>query len=188
MAALVAVAPAVAFSAISCGGGSGAGSGDDAGTVPVSMPDGGADAHVSCGAATPPTVDLRLALTDPEIRGTCACAAFTLGQVMNEIGIADPSLADITMLAGEGYADGPALAFAFATPQGFRFVLKRGWGDCPSGCPNNELWYFETDAACVAQPVGHFRALVDDVGGVCYVLEGEPLWGFLSKGPACPPS
>jgi hypothetical protein len=177
------LAAGLAVSAVGCGGGSGTG---DAGTVPVTMPDGAADGARACETAPPATVDLHQALTDPEVRGTCACEGSTLGEVLGELWIANPELSDVTTLAGDGYMDAPGLVFAFATPQGFRIIMKRGWGDCQAGCPSNEFWYFETDAGCLAQPVGHFRASVDDVGGRCYVLEGEPLWNFIPQAPACP--
>ena len=48
--------------------------------------------------------------------------------------------------------------YAFATETGFAVTFKRGGGDCPAGCAENEYWYFVTDPACAPMQVGHFNA------------------------------
>src|SRR5262249_31943844 len=57
----------------------------------------------------------------------------------------------------------------------FALVVKRGSGDCPAGCTDNEYWYFETDAKCAPQALGHYHAGFD-YSANCITIEGERHW------------
>ena len=137
-------------------------------------------------AAAPTTVDVSQTLSDPTLAGTGSCTGFTLGDVVARVRADNPALADITDYVGPYLSDRERLIFAFAIPNGFRVVFKRGSDDCPAGCISNAYWYFETDAACVPQPAGHYSAQYQSPGN-CFVIEGAPVWGFPNpRAPACP--
>ncbi len=137
-------------------------------------------------AAAPATVDMTQTLSDPTLHGTGSCAGVTLGDVVTRARADNPALADITDFVGPYLGDRERVIFAFAIPNGFRVVFKRGSGDCPAGCISNEYWYFETDAACLPQPAGHYSAQYKSPGN-CFVIDGAPVWGFPNpRAPACP--
>jgi hypothetical protein len=132
-------------------------------------------------------LDLDARLVDQTTAGTGACSGSALGDVLNQIRSAHAHLADYTALVGPIWMDMPRLIFAFAWTEGFRIVFKRGDGDCPAGCISNEYWYFGTDEACAPELVGHYSAVISGSAAQCYVVDGQPLWGFpLPRGPACP--
>jgi hypothetical protein len=136
--------------------------------------DGGSLPPASAGAPGPPTADLAATGAGP-------CAAHTLGQVIAALHAAHPELADITAFNDPpGRGNGSWLA-AFAVPGGFAVAFKRGDADCPSGCLDNEYWYFQTDAACAPQQVGHYHSSYTYQGN-CFTLVGSPLWGFPAPG------
>jgi hypothetical protein len=135
--------------------------------------------------APPATVDVADTLSDPTLAGTGACSGVTLGDAVARVQADNPALADITDFVGPYPNDRERLIFAFAIPNGFRLVFKRGSGDCLGGCISNDYWYFETDTACIPQPAGSYSAQFQSAGN-CFVIVGAPLWGFPSpRGPAC---
>jgi hypothetical protein len=118
-------------------------------------------------------------ITDPATRGTGACTGRTLAEVITAVDALVPALADIQAIYDPA---NPLRTSAFgldirpyASSDGFTLVFHRGNGDCPSGCINNEYWYFVTDDQCQPQIAGHYRRDFID-GGNCYVQEGTPLW------------
>jgi len=115
------------------------------------------------------------ALVDPKTPGAGACSGKTLGDVVQAVHAAHVDLADITTLYDKANPtlDG-SFIYAFAKSDGgFDLVFKRGGGDCPSGCTENEYWYFETGAGCTATQVGHL-----EIPGVeCVPSDQQAMWG-----------
>jgi hypothetical protein len=120
---------------------------------------------------------------DADVAGVGACAESTLSGVIAQVHAAWPQLGDVHRLyqprAGRIGGDGSAV-HAFAGPRGFALAFRRGGGDCPAGCTENEYWYFTTDERCAAAQVGHYRAGWES--GTCLSTAGAPLWGV----PAAP--
>jgi hypothetical protein len=120
---------------------------------------------------------------DAGITGTGACAGNTLAGVIAQVHAAWPQLGDVQRLyqprAGRRGGDG-SYVYAFIGPHGFALAFRRGGGDCPAGCTENEYWYFDTDERCAARQVGHYRAGWET--GACLSTAGAPLWGV----PAAP--
>lgn len=116
------------------------------------------------------------ALRSRDAIGSGACAGKTLGGVLDAIHAAHPELADIATIydpAPGAIGDG-SFVYPFALPDGgFAIVFKRGGGDCPAGCTENEYWYFRTDAACVPSSVGHYHPTF---GPKCITIDGSPMW------------
>jgi hypothetical protein len=165
---------------LGCGGTSGSGLASDSGLSP--------DASPAADAALPPAADAAsdvapaslpgAPVTQPSAAGSGACAGNTLGQVIAAVHQRMPALADITVIDGMDPnlgGDGNRI-FAYAHDDGFRLVFKRGSGDCPSGCIDNEYWYFATDEHCVPGQVGHYLRTYASAGN-CFTVEGTPLWG-----------
>jgi len=123
---------------------------------------------------------------DPAARGTGACAARTLAEVIAAVHRQRPDLADIKVLQASNpdpsLSDG-SLIRAFAHQGGFRLVFKRGDGDCPSGCIDNWYWYFQTDAACEPALAGQYSRVYRSPGN-CFEVAGTILWGI--PGPTDP--
>lgn len=123
----------------------------------------------------PPTYDLAL-------HGQGPCIGSSLEQAIAAVHREWPELADINVL----YTNDPnrggdgSFIYAFARETGFALAFKRGGGDCPAGCTENEYWYFAMDAACAPVQVGHFNAAWG--AGNCLATTGAPLWGL----PAAP--
>jgi hypothetical protein len=113
-------------------------------------------------------------VTQPSFAGQGACAGKTLGQLIAAVHQQMPGLADITAIDGmdAGLGGDGNRIYAFAHDDGFRLIFKRGSGDCPSGCIDNEYWYFATDAACAPVLAGH-HARIFDSSGNCYKVEGR---------------
>jgi hypothetical protein len=111
-------------------------------------------------------------------RGAGACAGVSLQQVIAAVHQGWPALADVTEL----YRDDPtrigdgSFIYAFAHDGGFALVFKRGGGDCPAGCTENEYWYFVTDAVCAPTQVGHYG--IAPGAGNCLMASGKPMWGL----------
>jgi hypothetical protein len=122
-------------------------------------------------------VNLDAALTDRKTPGTGACTTSTLDDVLKAIAQQLPALADITRLYSPDLGGDGNLIYAFAKPDGFRVVVKRGSGDCPAGCIDNEYWYFETTADCQVAQRGHYTRAFNSSGN-CYQLTDAPLWGL----------
>ena len=142
---------------------------------------GGTQAGETASGGEPSSVDspvnLSDAVTDLQTPGTGACASSTLDDVLQAIARQWPALADITRLYSPNAAGDGSLIYAFAEPDGFRIVVKRGSGYCPAGCIDNEYWYFDTTAGCQVIQRGHY-ARVFNSGDNCYQLTDAPLWGL----------
>jgi len=113
-----------------------------------------------------------------DIEGTGACSGKTVGDVIGQIHQDHPELADIQTIytADEWMGDG-SFIYPFLRPDGgFSIVLKRGLGDCPSGCTDNYYFYFATDESCVAVDVGHYHGGWSAEGD-CVEKGGAPMWG-----------
>jgi hypothetical protein len=117
-------------------------------------------------------------LTGP---GPGACANSTLEAVIAGVHRSWPELTDVTRLSrpdpDRGGGDGSRI-YAFLQEQAFALAFRRGGGDCPAGCTENEYWYFVTDDTCTARQVGHYRAAW--ATGTCLSAAGAPLWGLPS--------
>ncbi|MBI3204731.1 MAG: hypothetical protein HYZ29_24565 [Myxococcales bacterium] len=114
-------------------------------------------------------------LTQPTDGGGAACAGVSVAQFLAKIHAAHPELADIKAIFEPGLMYDGSFVYPFRKPDGgFAFVLKRGGGDCPAGCTENEYWYFESDASCAAKDAGHFKPTY---GAGCLNTEGTARWG-----------
>jgi hypothetical protein len=180
------VAPgfALALSVLAgCGGGGASltdASGDGPADASAASPDGARGE-----AADVPTHDSPAAangapgrfLTSQKAAGAGSCSGKTLADVIAAIHALDPSLADIVAIynPADGTSDG-SFIYAYARGDGgFDVVLRRGQGDCPAGCTDNEYFYFSTDGGCRPQKVGHYRAAWG-TGSGCLEVEGAPMW------------
>lgn len=137
------------------------------------------DAGDVCQAPPPPLVALAPGkpTADPNAHGSGACGSKTIAQAISQVHAAHPELSDIQALFDPDTAttDG-SFVYAYVTPAGgIALVFKRGGGDCPAGCTENEYWYFATDASCTPAPAGHYHPTYGDGG--CVAQEGSPLWG-----------
>lgn len=132
-----------------------------------------------CGQVSTPVPGDPLYSTDAT--GTGACAGITVEESVAAVHAAHPELADIATLYDPrgGISDG-TYVYAFRRPDGtLALAFKRGSGDCQSGCIRNEVWYFEADATCTLQQVGH-----TDTGLACIPADEQPRWGI--PGPVDP--
>ncbi len=114
--------------------------------------------------------------------GTGECEGVTLGSIIDSIHDAFPELADIQTL----YAPDPdrlgdgSFIYAFQKPDGtFALVFKRGGGDCPSGCTENDYWYFDTAAECAISAEGQTSRPFDG----CLPSDQLPKWGIPAAAP-----
>jgi hypothetical protein len=98
--------------------------------------------------------------------------------VIDAIHAAYPELSDITAVYAPGGMGDGSFVYAFAVPDGFALVLKRGGGDCPAGCTENEYWYFETDSTCGVRQLGHYHPSAAYSGPPCTAIDGAPMWGL----------
>ena len=116
--------------------------------------------------------------------GQGPCEGVTLGQTIDRIHAAHSELSDIETLYAadpERVGDG-SFIYAFQKPDGgFALVFKRGGGDCPSGCTENDYWYFETVADCETAAVGYTRRYFD---GQCLPPDQLPMWGIPPAAPS----
>ena len=139
--------------------------------------DGGSPSAVraeATGSVEPPGVYL----TSESVEGSLGpCAVTTLGDVLAAIRNANPPLADILTIYNPATAttDGSFIYAYDVGVLGFDVVFKRGLGDCPAGCTENEYWYFSTDGACQPVSAGHYHAAWGT--GSCLMVDGAPLWG-----------
>jgi hypothetical protein len=115
-------------------------------------------------------------LTNVGTVGTGACAGLTLSSVIEKIQALDPSLADIgTIYAPAGGTGDGSFIYPYGRGDGgFDVVFKRGLGDCPAGCTENDYRYFSTDQACRPQKVGQYHAAWG--ADSCLEVEGTPMW------------
>lgn len=105
------------------------------------------------------------------------CAKVSLAEVLRAIEALRPDLSDVSTL----YAPDPdtggdgSFKYAFLKPDGgFAVVIKRGDGDCPSGCITNDYWYFETGVGCEVQEIGETHR----GGDGCIQADQLPRWGI----------
>ncbi len=119
-------------------------------------------------AAPGPAIDR---LSQP---GSGACAGTTLADAIAQVRALRPDLSDVAQLYTPDMGGDGSYIYAFAeTNGGFALVFKRGAGDCPSGCTENDYWYFETDATCRIQAVGETHASAS-----CTPVGEQPRWGI----------
>jgi hypothetical protein len=64
-----------------------------------------------------------------------------------------------------------------SSASGFSLALKRGSGDCPSGCIDSAYWYFGADSECKPIFLASYSATYNPEGN-CYDVEGLPSWGI----------
>jgi hypothetical protein len=115
------------------------------------------------------------ALTQLSEQSSGACAGTTLADAIAQVRMLRPDLSDVAelYLSNPGMAGDGSYIYAFAGADGgFALAFKRGGGDCPSGCTENDYWYFETDAACQVQAVGEMHD-----SGPCTPADQQPRWG-----------
>jgi hypothetical protein len=148
--------------------------GGEGGTTPSSSSDAGIHLPPTGGA---PDAGPGVLLTDVSTPGRGACADVSAADVVAAIESAHPELADIPSTREPGVGGDGSFVFSYLRDDGsFAFVVKRGSGDCPAGCIDHEYWYFDVDALCRPQQVGHYSR-TDDGTANCYTIEGQPLWG-----------
>jgi hypothetical protein len=130
------------------------------------------DGDLSDEASAPPGVMVE----SMDMAGSGPCDGLTLEELLTNLYEAFPDLSDIqTLYTSEIMFDG-SFVFAFQAEDGaFALALKRGLGDCPSGCTEEEWFYFETDASCTPTQVGHYHPTWGENG--CIEQDGEPMWG-----------
>jgi hypothetical protein len=130
--------------------------------------------QVTNGTSAPPGVYL----TDESAtaHAPSACATTKLGDVLDAIRAAEPSLADIHTIYDPATAttDGSFIYPYDAGVLGFDIVFKRGLGDCLAGCLENDYEYFASDASCRPVKVGHYHSGWG--AGSCLTVEGTPMW------------
>jgi len=141
---------------------------NDAAAADSLRPSDALDAKVDSAPITP--------VSDPGIpvytttrAGTGPCEGKTVGSLIDEINASGATLPVTGLYTGILATDGSYVYAFVRSDGGFSFVFKYGSGDCPSGCIDNEYWYFQTDGGCVPQQVGHYR---QQSGWAC----GTPLW------------
>jgi hypothetical protein len=124
----------------------------------------------------PPGVYLTSATQTATATGVSACGSTTLGAVLDQIRADDATLADITTIYDPATAtsDGSFIYAYDVGVSGFDIVFKRGLGDCPAGCTENDYQYFSTGSACKPMKVGHYHATWGT--GTCLTVDGAPMW------------
>jgi hypothetical protein len=120
-------------------------------------------------------------LTDLSTQGRGTCAGVTAANVVAAMRGAHPELADIPSTREPGVGGDQSFVFSYLRDDGsFALIVKRGDGDCVSGCISKEYWYFDTDEMCKPRQVGHYNDAFNDAGN-CYAITGEPMWDVPSK-------
>lgn len=114
-------------------------------------------------------------VTSRDATGAGPCAGTTLGEVIDAIHDAHPELSDISEVFGsKPYQSDGSFVIAYSLPDGgFAAVFKRGGGDCPAGCTENEYWYFETGDTCSVVQSGHYHPTWQSD---CLAVDGAPMW------------
>jgi hypothetical protein len=140
----------------------------DSAAADALLPSDGADARLDTARIVP--------VSDPGIpvyttrAGTGPCQGKTVDSLIDKIYASDATLPGMGLYRGLLGTDGSYIYAFVRSDGGFAFAFKYGSGDCPSGCIENEYWYFQTDADCVPRQVGHYR---QQGSWAC----GTPLWG-----------
>jgi hypothetical protein len=175
-AALVGCSAAVPTSAPTTGSGGARADGGAGGTGGgAGATDGGAPAGGPSSDAGVTTAPGRY-VTNVSSPGGGPCANVALTDLLNKIRTVYPELADIKTIynpAGQT-GDGSFIYPYVRTDGGFDIVFKRGLGDCPSGCTENDYRYFATDNTCMPTSVGHYHAGWGS--GTCLTVDGTPMW------------
>lgn len=132
---------------------------------------GGNTGAPSSGRASPGS-----AITDVTAFGPGACANQRLEDVIAVVHEGWPAVKDIQRIYSDQQLGDGSFIYAFVAADGFDLAFKRGGGDCPAGCTENEYWYFATDSACAPSQVGHYSAAW--ATGNCLMTVGQPMWGL----------
>jgi hypothetical protein len=125
----------------------------------------------SCGEI----MDWSQSILDDGVTGTGTCANATVGSLINTIRTEHPELADIERVCSPYpgcwvtfyYTDIKVLPYG----EGFRIVLRKATGQPATHSPEDD-WYFQTDATCYPDLIGHLHILWSF--GHC---NGIALWG-----------
>jgi hypothetical protein len=159
--------PANAANATGADGGGGSGADAAAGSTNVVHAD-------VAGPVDPPGVYVTSETTKGSVG---SCAGVALGDVLAAIRAANPALADVLIVYNPATAttDGSFIYAYDVGVLGFDVVFKRGMGDCPAGCTENEYWYFSTDGTCQPVSAGHYHATWGT--GSCLTVDGAAMWG-----------
>lgn len=107
--------------------------------------------------------------------GSGACATTTVSELLAAVHAQRLDLADIDTIYDPrgGISDGSYVYVFQKADGGFALAFKRGIGDCPSGCIENDYFYFETDGSCTPSAVG--QVMQTEPEG-CYTADSQPRW------------
>ncbi len=156
------------------GGAAGASGGADGAITSGS----GGSAHVQLSHAPGPIDPPGVYLTSESATasGASPCGTTPLGDLLDAIRASDATLADIKTIynPATSASDGSFIYAYDVGALGFDIVFKRGLGDCPSGCTENDYQYFSTGANCQPTNVGHYHAAWGT--GTCLTVDGAPMW------------
>lgn len=117
--------------------------------------------------------------------GGGVCGGTTLARAIEDARVLRPDLSDVTTLFVPDPSRGGDGSFIYAflrSDGGFALVFKRGGGDCPSGCTENDYYYFRTSANCAVEELGETHRGSDQS---CIPGDQPARWGIP---PAPPPS
>lgn len=110
-------------------------------------------------------------VVDFEAPGRGPCAKQTVNHLLASIWARRPELRNAPPLSSR-HDDGFVHVTAFTSDAGWKLILERGTGDCPSGCVDRQRWYYATDASCAPHEVGHGRFYW------CFNTTRVPAWGI----------
>ena len=142
------------------------------------MWDSGADASTG-GTCEPPELKREPGppVYDLSAKGKGTCADSALGTVIDAVHALHPELDDIVELyvpdPNRGGDQSYIYAFETTLDGGFALVFRRGAGDCPAGCTENDYYYFRTGEDCEPRDFGSY---VPRYASGCVEVEGFPLW------------
>jgi hypothetical protein len=156
----------------------GGAAGADGVNGPSASGGGGGSAHVQLSHAPGPIDPPGVYLTSESATasGPSPCGTTPLGDVLDAIRASEVTLADIQTIYNPATSAGDG-SFIYAYDVGalgFDIVFKRGLGDCPAGCTENDYQYFSTDASCEPTKVGHYHTAWGT--GTCLTVDGAPMW------------
>ncbi len=152
---------------MSGGGESGIATGGTLGTGGATAGHSGGSSSVLVNCGTNP---MRTLLTKSSATGTGACANVTVATFLLAIHALNPQMPGVATLStcpdSSGIIGVSSGVYAYRTACGsLQIVIWQGSGDCPSGCIDNEYWYFDSDTNC--QPV-QVRHLTNAVNGCAW--------------------
>lgn len=120
-------------------------------------------------------------IEDKNYVGSGSCQSKSVADIVDEIAAKEIRLEGIPLkwAAEQGMdAEGVGVVHAFETVGGgFAFAIKIGWGDCMSGCINNQWYYFKTNQNCEPLLSGEFSAVYDGSEN-CFAITKEAKWGL----------